>query len=940
MLSRSWANRATWWAAWIALLLSLVLTVLAWRLAYDRSVQASQAELQSRVTAIASRIEERVLAYEQLLRGGAGLFAASGDVDRTRWRAFVASLGLASLPGIEGIGYAQWLSPAEVAAHVESVRAEGRPDYRVFPPGARDAYTSIVLLEPLHGRNRRAIGYDMYSEPVRRRAMSRAADSGQPSLSGRVILVQEGDLPRQAGFLLYLPVYRQDAPLETVEQRREALRGWVYAPFRMQDFMRGIFGAGPADLSLEIRDAPEDGALLHGAVSAGSDEQPLSMRVPLRVADRVWDLGVRAVPGGERRWLTGPDMVALGGMTISLLIFGIARTLAGTRSRALSIADRMTEALRNANETLEERVRDRTASLRESNERLGRVNAKLQAMAGAFGAINAPGSLADKVATIATQARGIIECDLSLVMMTGAESGGATAMVGIDSSGSVSLRETERWRRAALDADPEGEALAAGRIPPGSFAHRIHAPLRDSSDRPRGYIVLGRDRDRFTVEDSTVLSQLALLIAGSVSLHETLAREQHARSEAERADRAKDEMLAVVSHELRTPLNAIQGWLHVLRRRRENDLALLDRAVDVIQRNLDTQVQLVDDLLDTARIVSGKFRLELQRLNLVPLLRTAVDVVRPLAEAKQLRLELEIVGDGFDTIGDASRLEQVVWNLLTNAVKFTPAGGLVRVRLERLGYLAQLDVEDNGIGIDPKFLPHVFDRFQQADSSNTRAAGGLGLGLALVQHIVRAHGGQVMVRSEGPGRGTRFTVALPLGTTGVGAPDVVAGADGPALGQAELDADTFAQHGERPLEGLQVLVVEDHADSRELLTDFLAAQGAEVRSAGSGNEALQRMREIPRGARPVLLCDIALPGESGYDVLARIRRLEDDEGLPASARAVALALSAFTREEDRQRSLAAGFLAHLTKPISQSDLLGRLVAMQRDGLTDVVQARD
>jgi signal transduction histidine kinase/CHASE1-domain containing sensor protein/ActR/RegA family two-component response regulator len=919
LLRRDWANLATRWAAWTTLLLALALTTASWRFAHQRAAQEAQAELHIRGSALASRIEERMLAYEQLLRGGVGLFAAAGGtVGREDWRAFIDSLGLETLPGIEGIGFAQRLEPAEVATHERTMQAGGMAQYRVFPQGERETFTAIVLLEPLHGRNLRAIGFDMYSESTRRNAMQRARDTGTASLSGRVVLVQEGPQARQPGFLLYLPVYRRDAQVDTVEGRRDALLGWVYAPFRMGDFVRGIFGDGPLDVRLEIRDARNGGSLLYESGSLGAAPDLQSMSVGLRMADRIWNLAVESRPRAGTAWLRPPHLVALGGLTISLLIFAIVRTLAGTRSRAVAIADRMTEALRTANETLEERVRERTASLRETNARLGRVNARLRAMAGAVAAINASGTLAGQVGTIAMQARSLLDCELAVATMRNpdpdAASGGGEPLVGIDAAPSIPPEVLEGWRAVALDPTQSGDALRSGPRLPGMLEHRIHVPLHDSAQRTRGHLVLGRDSEPFSVEDATVLSQLSLLIAGSVSLHETLAREQHARARAERADRAKDEMLAVVSHELRTPLNAIQGWLHVLRRRRANDIALLDRAVDVIQRNLDTQVQVVDDLLDTARIVSGKLRLALRRLDLVTLLRSAVEVVRPLTEAKQLRLDVLLPEGPLEMVGDAARLEQVVWNLLNNAVKFTPVGGAITVRLRGVNGTARLDVEDTGIGIDPSFLPHVFDRFQQADSSSTRNAGGLGLGLSLVQHIVHGHGGEVIAASKGTGHGACFSVMLPLQ------------ANDDATSEGRQDLDRF---GPQPLQGMQLLVVEDHDDSRELLVEFLASQGAHVQPAASSDEALQQRRAVPRGVRPFLICDIALPGESGYDVLARIREIENDEDKPAGERTVALALSAFTREEDRQRSIAAGFVAHLTKPASQPELVARLLALRQ-----------
>lgn len=917
------AAHATQGAAWIALALSLALTVAAWRFADARERQAGRAELQDRSTQLAARLSARMLAYEQLLRGAAGLFAASGTPSRAEWRAFVGALGLAALPGIEGIGWAPRVPAAELGPHVDAVRRGGVPDYRVFPSGPRDSYAPVVYLEPMSGRAARALGFDMYGEPVRRAAMQAARDGGRPALSGRVVLVQEGGAPRQWGVLAYVPVYRPGAPTATVDERRAALIGWVYAAFRTGDLVEGALGGGREGLRVAVADAPVDGAPLF-ASGPDADEDPAALRVPVPMVDREWSMSVR--PATDAAGSVGPrasTVVAVGGTTAGLLIFAIVWSLATTRSRALALADHMTGALRRANETLESRVRERTASLHDSNRRLASLNDRLRAIDAAFGPVGAIGPVDTRLASVASSLRAIVPAPLAMAVAFRADSGSGP-VVGLDADPALPAPERERWRRAAVDADRSG----GGPEPGGTLAHRMRAPLLDAHGRTRGFLALGRSDAAFEAEDRAVLSQFALRLGASLSLHETLARERAARAEAERADRAKEEMLAIVSHELRTPLNAIQGWLHVLRRRRADDGPLLGRAIDVIQRNLDTQVQLVDDLLDTARIAGGTLRMTLRPIELTPLLHAAVETVRPLADGKRIALDVSVAGDGFATVGDASRLEQVIWNLLTNAVKFTPPGGHVAVRLERLGWLAQLEVEDDGQGIDPAFLPHVFDRFRQADSSSARAAGGLGLGLALVRHIVLAHGGQVTARSEGAGRGACFTVTLPIGAGDPVETGGVDAADGD--GRAAVGAPESAAAG-LPLAGLRVLVVEDHDDSRELLADVLATQGADVRVAADGREAMAVVRSMPaEGAPAVLLCDIALPGENGYALLARIRRHERQEGVPADARMVAWALSAFTRAEDRERSLRAGFAEHLGKPLSQSDLIERLAALRAD----------
>jgi CHASE1-domain containing sensor protein len=404
-IPRRWADRATRGAAWMALLVSLALTVAAWRFADAREQQAARLELEGRVAALASRLSTRILAYEQLLRGGAGLFATGGTVSRAEWGAFVGALGLASLPGIEGMGWAPKVPAGELGTHVDAARRGGVSDYRVFPLGGQNVFGPVAYLEPMSGRNLRALGFDMFGEPVRRQAMQQARDTGRTSLTGRVVLVQEGAQPQQAGFLAYQPVYRADAHVGTVDERRTALLGWVYGAFRAADFVGGALGDS-GGLRYRIQDG-RDGALLYagGGSRESADADPAALRVPVAMIDREWELVAWPDAPGPGAAPRGSTILAVGGTFGSLLIFGIVWSVATTRRRALAIADRMTAALREANEMLETRVRERTGSPQQTNERLAAVNEKLRAVNAAFGTFGAGGPAAERLDRVAGQLR-------------------------------------------------------------------------------------------------------------------------------------------------------------------------------------------------------------------------------------------------------------------------------------------------------------------------------------------------------------------------------------------------------------------------------------------------------------------------------------------------------------------------------------------------------
>jgi PAS domain S-box-containing protein len=381
-----------------------------------------------------------------------------------------------------------------------------------------------------------------------------------------------------------------------------------------------------------------------------------------------------------------------------------------------------------------------------------------------------------------------------------------------------------------------------------------------------------------------------------------LARERAARAEAESASRAKDEFLATISHELRAPLNAIMGWTRLMRTERLDETAR-GQALETIERNVRLQTQLIEDLLDVSRIISGRLRLELRPVALAAVIEAAVDSVRPAATAKQIRLVLALDHTLPARLVDSDRIQQVVWNLLANAVKFTPRGGTVEVRLEQDDAGARILVRDTGQGISPEFLPYVFDRFRQAETSTNRSHSGLGLGLAIVRHLVELHGGTVHAESLGEGKGATFTVLLP-GTTAE--PESATGAN------ARRRADPAGPSAR--LDGARAIVVDDNADARGLLSAVLQSAGAVVTAVGSAREALAA---LPAGAFDVLLSDIGMPGEDGYAMIRAIRQLPAERGGAVPA----VALTGYASPRDQGEALAAGYQVHVSKPVDPAVLL-------------------
>ncbi len=450
-------------------------------------------------------------------------------------------------------------------------------------------------------------------------------------------------------------------------------------------------------------------------------------------------------------------------------------------------------------------------------------------------------------------------------------------------------------RQAVADAIAKGEGRFHAFRPTAKGTPKwwdvIVTPIRNEAGEPRQLVTVSRD---VTAQKRAEQERSQLL-----------ASERAARSEAERAARMKDDFVSTLSHELRTPLNAILGWIGVLRQQQTPET--LAKAIDVIDRNSRRQSQMVDDLLDMSRIMSGKLRLDVQRVDLASVIEEAIASSQPAADAKGIRL-IKTLGSAAIVQGDSGRLQQIVWNLVSNAIKFTPRGGMVQVTLRKVNSHVHIQVSDSGQGIAADVLPQIFQRFHQGDSSSTRRHGGLGLGLAIVKNLVEMHGGSVDAASEGEGTGSLFTLRLPLAMTGVAieSPDV----------HFDLPPATFANL----LEDLKVLVLDDEDDARDVVQRLLEDAGARVRTAANAAEA---MAILENSFKPdIIVSDIGMPDQDGYEFMQRVRRMAG-----AIADVPAAALTALARVEDRKRALMAGYQTHLAKPVDPAELVAMVASL-------------
>jgi len=826
------------WQALLVLIVALTLTALSTWYVWSRVDREDRLRFERDARSIDNAIDTRMDLYVTSLRGASALFAASNEVEASEFHNYIERVGIAThYPGVQGIGFAMRVSAADLATTQQRMRSQpGFEKFEVYPAGPRAEYYPVVYLEPQDRRNQVAVGYDIFTEPRRREAMERARDEGAPAASEMLTLVQEIDHEKQAGILLCVPVYQGAVIPDTVQERREKITGFVYSPFRAGDLLTTILKEENANgLRLEVYDSrSEDPArLLFSSEPARRAARFSSVR-QIDVEGRIWTLVSETTPAFKAgEGFIGVLGVAVVGTALSLLLFQIVQTHAKARVAA--------EAA--------------TARIRVSEGRLRRlVDANL-------------------VGVIITHLDGtIIDGNDEFLRMTGYSREDLNA-------GRLDWKTMTPPDHRHLTAWVVEQMKLNGKCPP----YEKEYFRKDGSRLP---VLIG-----VALTDPPRQDQYIAFVVDLTEQKRVSGELQHAKEQAEAASAAKDQFIAVLSHELRTPLTPVLLMVGAM----EQDESLPEEARDslgMVRRNVELEARLIDDLLDLTRISKGKVRFQWEAVDVHEVIPAAVRVASEdvLLADKGVNVVLELSARHHIVRGDAARLQQIVWNLVKNAMKFTPPGGRIDVRTEDADDALRISVKDTGAGIEPALLPKIFNAFEQGDGPVTRLFGGLGLGLAISKSLVEGHKGKIMATSQGADRGAEFVIELPT---------IAAPANEP------IEANILPTMKRR--EPVRLLLVEDHSDTARALARLLRREGYQVETAGSVAEAVL---VGSRGKFDVLVSDLGLPDGSGLEILPRLRN-----GGGQSAGLPGIALTGFGMDEDVRRTMEAGYVEHLTKPV-------------------------
>lgn len=672
--------------AWIVLAISLFITWFAFDVTRTAVMERAQERFHLKTEDIETAIARRMLDQEIVLRGGVGLFAVNGSVSREQWKSYVDLLDLAeNFPGLQGFGFAEWIAPGGLESHIAAVRAEGFPDFTVRPSGRREAYTSIIYLEPFDWRNQRAFGFDMFSEPERRKAMERARDTGRPAATGTVTLVQETKEDVQKGFLLYLPVYRNGANLETAEHRRSALTGYVYSPFRMGDLMRGILGVGDSDILFDIYDGRQQRSDQHLYGSEWTAEATeLQRTTVLEFAGRQWTLVFRALPGfipdaSQRQ----PFLIGAGGLLIDALVFLVISFVASKHRTAESRAREF------SGESRSQSIRNRAI--------VNMVN--------------------DGIVTVAANLK-LQTCNNSASRIFG-----------------YHVVEMLDRNLLSLITEPTATRLAFAIKQEGPGERSLFFGLSD------GMIGLRKDGTEFPVEISISSMELDGVVLSTVVFRDL--------TEQQRVEQMKSEFVSVVSHELRTPLTSLLGGLSLLQSGIFGTMPdAASKTLSIANSNAKRLINLVNDIIDTERMKSGKYTVNLVPTDIAAVMHSAVAHNETYAEKLGVKINLDIFSGTARSMADPERLAQVLDNLISNAIKFSPEGEAIDICVLEHDAFLRVEIHDLGPGISENLQQKIFEPFFQIETSSDRGTGGTGLGLAIAKTIIGMHNTSIRVSSQ------------------------------------------------------------------------------------------------------------------------------------------------------------------------------------------------
>lgn len=820
----NWRNSV----AWLVLVFTLLVQLVILQQLRNHETRAAITQFEFLAEKATEAIDKRLIDHEQILYGAAGLFNASDTVSREQWRLYNERLQLAErYPGIQGVGFAQAVLPQQRTAHIQAVREEGFAEYDIHPAGDRPLYIPIVYLEPFADRNLAAFGYDMFSEPVRWQAMSKAAETGQPRLTGKVKLRQETHGEVQAGVLMYVPVYRQGEPLDSAQQRMQALRGFVYSPYRVGDLMRGILGVADPALSLRIYAGPHEHS---DQLIFASREQPraqaprYSKTLRLELYGQTWTLRLESLPEFDAFFHNNDALVIALGLGLSLLLFFLTSSLTLRRSRAEALAQQMTKDIRESRRALQLSEERLSLALKGSNDGFWDLNLE----AGTLYA-------SPRAWHILGYRPGELSSDLKL------------------------------WERvlAADDLPHAKEQLAQAVLSKiDHFTTELRFQHKNGRIVPmlvRGYI----QRDH---------NGQALRISGtSMDL-----------TEHKRIEQMKNEFVSTVSHELRTPLTSISGALGLITGGVMGAIPdTMQQMLEIAHRNSLRLGHLINDLLDMEKIAAGKMTFDMREHSLRRLLEEALTSNQAFATHLGVNCVLRTPPEAQVWV-DAMRLQQVLSNFISNAIKYTPEGGEVTLHCNLVDDHVRINVSDQGPGIPQGFQSRVFEKFAQADASDSRQKGGSGLGLAISKEFIERMGGRVGFDSN-EGRGTTFWCELPL-----------------------LESQS-APASESNV--LRLLVVEDEPDTGRLLLLMLRDAGYAVDRVQSLHMAREKLASTRYEA---MTLDMHLPDGSGRELIDEVRGNAETRDMPI------IVISAASRFETQEQD--AG-ITWLHKPINAAQLL-------------------